>query len=252
MSNIHGLGNVKKSEKKDNEEEYSMGGATSATAVWRPNNSAARDPIPDLIQRAKEQKDNTGAQDRNIGLITLYANGFIIGSQDNEFRDIKDPKNKKFMDVLRQGEVPEELEPICLKEWGARAETVSVNLVDRSTETFTPPKPKFDFATSKGQSLGGASSSSSGTSFAHATATKVNVDASQPTTKLQIVLSDRKKVNETFNQSHTVLQLYQHIMAVSGQPKFDLVAGFPPKPLADPSQTLKEAGLLGASVQQRL
>ncbi len=49
------------------------------------------------------QKDNTGAQDRNIGLITLYANGFIIGAQDNEFRDIKDPKNKKFFDALRQG-----------------------------------------------------------------------------------------------------------------------------------------------------
>ncbi len=58
---------------------------------------------------------------------------------------------------------------------------------------------------------------------------------------------------DMFPMIHSVLLvLLVCVTSVSGQPKFDLVAGFPPKPLTDPSLTLKEAGLLGASVQQRL
>lgn len=49
---------------------------------------------------ASSSGDSTGA-DRNIGLITLYANGFIIGN--GEFRDIKDPKNKGVLDSLKRG-----------------------------------------------------------------------------------------------------------------------------------------------------
>ena len=39
--------------------------------------------------------------------------------------------------------------------------------------------------------------------------------------------------------------------SLSGLKKFELVAGFPPKPLTDPRVTLKEANLIGASIQQR-
>ena len=46
-------------------------------------------------------KDDTTGQDRNIGLITLYANGFIVG--DGEFRDIKDPRNANFLKSLKAG-----------------------------------------------------------------------------------------------------------------------------------------------------
>jgi hypothetical protein len=126
----------------------------SGTAVWRPNNSAARsnapgmpkDPIDDLLRQARANTnsssgDAAGAADRNLGLITLYANGFVIGN--GEFRDIKEAKNKTTLEQLKRGEVPDELEEICRKEWGTNADQVSVNLVDKSQETFTPPKPKF-------------------------------------------------------------------------------------------------------------
>lgn len=43
--------------------------------------------------------DQSGA-DRNVGLITLYQNGFIIGN--GEFRDIKDPKNKAVLESLKK------------------------------------------------------------------------------------------------------------------------------------------------------
>ena len=111
-------------------------------------------------------------------------------------------------------EVPDELEAICRKEWGNPAD-VSVSLVDKTSETYTPPKPKFDFAKSQGQSLGGAGASSSAAasalSFAGAVPKRLEVDVSQPTTTLQLVMGG-KRVKETANQSATVMQLYQHFM----------------------------------------
>jgi len=184
-------------------------------------------------------------------------------------------------------EVPEELEEICRKEW-PNMQDVGISLVDKSAEAFTPPKPKFDFAKSQGQSLGGAgaaaSAAASAQSFADAAPRRLEVDASQPTTTLQLVMGG-KKVRETANQDTTVMQLYQHFMSsvhkltkctigpavhrlhralahfalsvlaclfsLSGLSGFELVAGFPPKPLTNPALTLKEAGLLNGSITQR-
>ncbi len=78
MSNIHGLNSANRNEakKKQNEEEFSLGGATSSTAVFRPTNGALRE----VIDRAREQSAQSPAQpnanDRSIGRITIYANGF--------------------------------------------------------------------------------------------------------------------------------------------------------------------------------
>ena len=158
---------------------------------------------------------SSGAQDRNVGLITIYANGFIIGQ--GEFRDVKEAKNKQFLEDLKRGEVPDELNALCMKEWPGAGD-VAVSLIDKSAETFVPPKPKFSFASSQGQSLGagaaaaaGASAAASAQAFAGATPQRLQVDPSQPTTTLQLVLGGRK-VKETANQSATVLQLYQHFM----------------------------------------
>lgn len=117
-------------------------------------------------------------------------------------------------------EVPDELDEICRKEWGPNVADVGIQLIDKSAETFTPPKPKFDFAKSQGQSLGGAgaaaSAAASAQSFADAAPRRLEVDASQPTTTLQLVMGG-KKVRETANQDATVMQLYQHFMSSVNQ-----------------------------------
>jgi hypothetical protein len=110
-------------------------------------------------------------------------------------------------------EVPAELDEICRKEWGNNVKNVGINLVDKTKEEYVAPKPKFDFATSKGQSLSSAPKTNTAVSFADATPQRVTPDAAQPTTVLQIVLADRKKSRETFNHATTVLQLYQHVMS---------------------------------------
>lgn len=88
MSNIHGLGGAKKpAGGAPKGEEFTSQGGTSGTAVWRPTPGAGAGAgaggggggMGDIIGAAKAQAGSTQAQDRNMGVITLYANGFIIG-----------------------------------------------------------------------------------------------------------------------------------------------------------------------------
>eukprot|EP00455_Lapot_gusevi_P031390 TRINITY_DN3401_c0_g1_i3.p1 TRINITY_DN3401_c0_g1~~TRINITY_DN3401_c0_g1_i3.p1 ORF type:complete len:122 (-),score=38.13 TRINITY_DN3401_c0_g1_i3:184-549(-) len=118
-------------------------------------------------------------------------------------------------------------------------------------EVYVPPKPKFSFASSQGQALG-SSGVASMVSFGHAVPRAIEVDEKQPTTTLQLVLHDKRRLRQKFNTSHTVLDIYQHVMHESGQPAFDLLGGFPPKPLNDPSISIQDAGLAGSSLTQKL
>ena len=297
MSNIHGLSFGGANEgKRAEDEEFFGGGATSGTAVWRPNNGAQRQQQPpaagqgaggaadadmrQLIAQARQQAAAAGggdaAADRLLGTITIYANGFIVGNgQQTGFRDAREAGNTAFIASLRRGEVPAEMEEICRREWGRDADTVSVNLVDKHTETYTPPKPKFSFADSKGQQLsssggGGAGGGGNEAAQQQQAATqrlsrqspkRYTADGASPNSTLQIVTADRKKHRETFNEQTTVAQLYAHVATLhapqppAGQSSatgaFELVAGFPPKVLSDGALTIKQAGVCGASVQQR-
>ena len=189
----------------------------------------------------------------------MYSNGFVLGA--GEFRDAKDPRNAAFIAALKAGEVPAELEELCRREWGPQADAVRVNLVDRSTQAYVPPKAKFSFAESKGQQLSSGSASQSASTAASAAAlarlppARYAPRPSAPATVLQIVTADRRRLRESFNEDTTVAALYQHVAAVAPTAApaavFELVAGFPPKPLTNGTQTLKEAGICGASVQQR-
>jgi UBX domain-containing protein 1 len=263
MSNIHGFGSNKNNPSANNNnennpkntEEFSVGGGSSSTAVLRPNNGPGREGgnvASDIIKQARELKDDANI-DRSIGLITLYSNGFIIGN--GEFRDsTNNPTNQAFLADLKRGEVPNELELLCRKEWGSSVDAVKVDLVDKSSETYVPPKPKFDFAQSKGQSIASNTAiNDTKQLFSNAKSQKLTLDSSKPSTTVQIILSNRQKFKEIVNLDITILQLYQHIMALANtnQATFELVAGFPPKPLTNPNQTIKEAGLSGAQIQQR-
>jgi len=270
MYKIHGLYRLKKDDKKNdnnnnnNMEEFSQHGAQSGTSVYRPvKGNDSGNPMKDIANLARRQNDASSARDRSVGLITLYANGFKLG--EGEFRDIKVGENAQFIKALKNGVVPNELEDEVKKEFGD-VETIGVQLVDKSNEVYKPDadkkdKPKYEFDKSKGNSLASSTSSapssaplsspSSSGGFASAKPITFVIDEAQPTTELQLVLHNRTRIKQKFNHSTTVLQVYQHVMAVSKINKFDLLAGFPPKPLTDPNATLKDAGLFGASLQQR-
>lgn len=131
-----------------------------------------------------------------------------------------------------------------------------------------------------------------GASFGDAEPNQITLNEDAPSTTIQIVLYDRRRIRVKFNLSHRVIDIYQHVMSyvsvrfwfskyvfalilhiififvcgfyatkrgyiwilfsVSGKQKFDLLNGFPPKPLKDPSLTIKDGGLKGASLSQKV
>ena len=67
---------------------------------------------------------------------------------DGEFRDYSDPANKEFMQDVKKGVVPKEIE----KKFGRN---ISIGLLDKSQEDFKkPPAPYVAFG-GQGVSLGG-------------------------------------------------------------------------------------------------
>ncbi|EIE25240.1 ubiquitin-like protein [Coccomyxa subellipsoidea C-169] len=78
------------------------------------------------------------------------------------------------------------------------------------------------------------------------------VDASAPTTTLQIRLADGHRLTGTFNVTHTVADIHRYIR--SEQPRCadkQLMSAYPPKPLTDENATLEQAGLLNAVIIQK-
>lgn len=184
---------------------------------------------------------------------TRLQNGFIIG--DGEFRDSKDPENERCLRELMEGNVPRELEAEVRQQFPG-AHQVGVNLVNRTQEEFVPPKPKFDFAKSQGQSLGdGAAKQAELLSFAEAVPRQLDPPGDgEKAGAVQLVLADKRKLRLEVARGTRVLDVFQHAMSLSGlgADEFVLVAGFPPKPLEDPALVLAEHKLVGSSFAQRL
>jgi len=82
-------------------------------------------------------------------------------------------------------------------------------------------------------------------------------DESKPCTTIQIRLSSGIRVKARLNLHHTVADLWWLVAAQMGAEAFkaasqhELSAGFPPKPLMDPSASLAAADLLNAAVTHR-
>jgi UBX domain-containing protein 1 len=78
------------------------------------------------------------------------------------------------------------------------------------------------------------------------------VDDTQPMTSVQIRLHDGTRLVAKFNHTHTVGDLRGFVdAALPKRVAYQLQTTLPVRVLADESQTLQEAGLLGSTVVQR-
>lgn len=252
MANVKRIWDVNKGDTaKDKKEEFfSGGGAQSGTGVVRPIKKTD-DEMAQLAQM--QQSQGMKADSTMEDTITIYKNGFKIGN--GEFRPDTDPTNKKFLEELKAGSLPKELEPILMEKLGPQARQLGVNVVNKSKEEYEPPakeKPKFEAFKGQGHSLGGGNDAQLNESFANAEKKEIEPSNNKETTKIQIVLFNNKKVTITVNLDNTILELYAHVKSISGiESEFDLLGGYPPKPLADPTATILSAGLKGARVTQK-
>mmetsp|Transcript_1434 Transcript_1434/g.2745 ORF Transcript_1434/g.2745 Transcript_1434/m.2745 type:complete len:228 (-) Transcript_1434:203-886(-) len=225
--------NQKKDENK-NAEEFSGGGKSSHTAVMR---------------------NPGGNPNRMVVTVTLYNNGFMVSGDEKGFRDAKEPENRKIIDDLKKTkQVPPALRAIIEQIVKGQQKEVGVEVKDKSSENYYPPKPTFKAFQGQGFSMKSESSAQpSNTNVSSATPKKVQVDAGKPSSRILLVLHPRKRAPQAFNLDHTAMDIYQHVLSLTPDfGPFDLVSGFPPKSiLKEPSKTIEELKLQGATITQR-
>jgi UBX domain-containing protein 1 len=181
--------------------------------------------------------------------LTFFANGFTV--DDGPLRTFDDPANAAFLNDIKRGFVPREMEEPGIGN-------VSINLVDNKGENYLPPKPELVPFAGGGTRLGSASSAPPpAATFAapdgSAAAAVVTVDPALPVASIQVRLSDGTRIVVRLNDNHTVQNLRDFVTASRpGVTSFSLATTFPRKSLSDPSQTIKEAKLSGAVVVQTL
>jgi UBX domain-containing protein 1 len=185
-------------------------------------------------------------QEKVKRMITFWKNGFSI--DDGPLMDYESHKN--VLENLEKGYAPTDLFNI------KRGEELSVEVSHRMNEDYVPPPKKFKSFEGVGQKLGsfipGVDVSSPPQQRKEKEPeTKVEVDESQPTTTLQIRLSNGSREMATFNYTHTVGDVMHYIKSVNSDSRpFIIKTTFPNKEYHDVNQTLKDADLLDAVVIQ--
>ena len=211
------------------------GGKSSGIAVENPEDD-------DWLKKMKklDNKEKYGKTKNKIKL-TVYKNGFII--DDGEFRKKDEPANKKFMEEVEKGYIPNELVKKGITDLG-------IEMDDQRDKNYEPPKEekKFHAFTGAGKSI-----SSVSTQGLHVDkyATS-NVDKSKPTCKVNIRLFNGETVCEEFNLCNTVRDIMRFVENVSGSHNFSLLDGFPPRPIVQVDKTIEELKLQGSMLTQRI
>jgi len=181
--------------------------------------------------------------------VTMWQNGFQVN--DGPFRSNDDEESKKFIADLERGLVPAEIR----NEMKNRRAVTAFSLVDKRDTDYVPPPPPAYVAFSSGTALGASNSNSAfiitPEIIASNNVAPVVID-SEPNTTLQFRTIDGRRLRIRLNNNATIMDLIAAANAQGvGNDSYILSAGFPPKDITDPNQTLKQADLIGAAVLQK-
>lgn len=190
--------------------------------------------------------------------VRVYRQGFTV--DDGDLRPYEDPRNREFFESITHNEIPAEL-----RKQGRVM--VHVNVEDHLSEDFVKKAPKFKTFGGSGHTLGSptppmtadaaipvVASGNPAENEAKASS-NLNVQSELPTTMISIRLADGGRISARFNLTHTVQDIRQYIGTArpeySSRP-FTLLTTFPNKELANPEDTIEQAGLQNAAILQRL
>ena len=196
------------------------------------------------------KKKTTG---RKPLILTQYNNGLAINNETFLAKD--DPRTQAFLDEIKAGVVPEELESYANLE--TRELALSMATAD---EDFDPAKHRKDKSTSLEitkpsplfQGAGNTLSSTPSTAQnGPSSIPSVSVDESRPVTTIQIRYPNGQRVAQRFNEDTTVNDFICFASNALGGGTVQVLSGFPPTVLASSSLTLKEAALCNAAVTIR-
>lgn len=251
-------------DKKKKGNEYYAGGERSGVAVeGRPEKGAGADAAgfagAEALARAGGTGEDVGEARVVAAKIVMYDNGFIVeiagkvvDGPSGPLRSEDSAEGKAFFDQLKQGVVPKEIHAAAVEADGGLLTgeaKFDLGLDNKRGEEWTPPpEPKYLAYSGEGNSLGGGGGGD-GLVLGGGDGGDVVVDESQPKTTLQLRHADGTKQRATLNHTHTVADLERLIRKEKGGGGgYMLLAGFPPKPLTDANQTIKDAGLIGAAI----
>jgi UBX domain-containing protein 1 len=205
-------------------------------------------PESDIVGRIVKRAQEGAAEGGEAALppagvepnrITLYQDGFQVNG--GEFRAASDPANRQFLATLAAGFVPEEL--------SSGGGTHHVALEDKRTEKYVPPPPPAYIAFGGDAMSLGASTPSEMVFLPSELSREVIIDASAPSTVIQVKLIDGKKIKVKVAQTNTVADLASLIIRDGNVlVPFSMSSGFPPKEITENNATIKDAGLVGASI----
>jgi UBX domain-containing protein 1 len=187
----------------------------------------------------------------------MWTNGFSI--DDGPLRSMEDPQSHQFLQAVSHGQIPQEL----LDRYPGRK--VDFHMVRKGTE-YEKPKPK-PFA-GEGNRLGAVVpnvvqepglvmpeapklTESESAKLLKDAQEGLKVNTEEPTTRIRIRLPTNQTIVGTFNQSHTI-EAVRHFI-VSADPSmayqpFQLMTSYPIAVIEKEEETLKDAGLLSASL----
>ncbi|XP_063239019.1 LOW QUALITY PROTEIN: NSFL1 cofactor p47-like [Bacillus rossius redtenbacheri] len=190
-------------------------------------------------------------------VLKMWKEGFSIN--DGPLRRYSDPDNREFLTSVRNGEIPMEL----LRE-GLGSE-IHLNMEDHSHDEFKVQKQKLQAFSGKGHLLGSPAPAAVGTvkpldekdraANEEQAKSSVALNPGEPVTTIQVRLADGSRLVGQFNHTHTIGDVRRFIVTARPQYQnlsFNLLTTFPSKELSDDGAKLSDAGVLNATVMQRL
>jgi len=170
-------------------------------------------------------------------IITLYKDCFTL--DNGPPRKFDDPANREFLEAIRNGRYPLEVQP----KYG---EELDVELIEKNEEWKPTPKDikAFDGPV---QSMGAGKAQNALLSIAK----PLVVDSSKPSGSIKVRFLDGSNSVVKVNHDHTIGELRSHLESVKPCKKPFLLSiqssGFP---LTDISVNVKDAGVVGAAIVQ--
>ncbi|XP_051952073.1 UBX domain-containing protein 2A-like isoform X2 [Xyrauchen texanus] len=206
--------------------------------------------VEDLLDEVEKISSVASSGKKVEIVVRLWKNGFTVNDED--LRSYSLEENQEFLEAIKRGELPLEL------EGRAEDEELEVNVEDMKDEVYVPKKKAFHPFTGRGYRLGSVAprvvarsrSIHEDCSGPHLPAVELNEDL--PVTSLQIWLADGHRLVQRFNLSHRISDVQDFVeQAQTTNDPFILTTSLPFRELRDEGQSLEEADLSNAVIVQR-
>lgn len=146
------------------------------------------------------------------------------------------------MTQIEDGKIPSEL----IQKY--KTTEIDASLEDKRSEEYkAPPPPSYIAFSGQGVSM---SATSSGGSVNVSQGIKLNVDPNKPKTTLTFRLHNGSTQQIEVNTTESTQNIYNYVNSIAPG-NFELIAGFPPRPVAK-NTNVEDADLCDSRITQKL